>query len=147
MSYFSIDELCHSDTALRKGIDNTPDAEARANLDILIAGLNRVRMVLAYPMRINSGYRGQKLNAAIGGSKSSAHMRGLAADFVCPGYGTPLEICQRIVEHKSEINFDQLIQEGRWVHIAFADVDQRPRGEVLTAKFANGGVTYNKGLA
>lgn len=144
---FTIEELCHSDTATRKGIDNSPDAEALANLDILIAGLERVREVLGKPMHINSGYRGPKLNAAIGGSKTSAHMKGLAADFVCPQFGTPLEICKALQAHAEEIRFDQIIQEGTWVHVAFADVDQIPRGEILTANFHNGGVTYSRGLA
>lgn len=144
---FTVEELCHSDTAFRKGIDNTPDADVLANLDILMAGLERVRKLLGHPMYINSGYRGPKLNAAIGGSKTSAHMKGLAADFVCPGFGPPLEICQLLQAHAEEIRFDQIIQEGTWVHIAFADVDQKPRGEILTAHFSNGGVTYSRGLA
>lgn len=143
---FTIEELCHSDTAIRKGIDNKPDAEALANLEILMAGLERVRKLLGHPMYINSGYRGPKLNAAIGGSKTSAHMKGLAADFVCPGFGSPLEICRVLKTHADDIQFDQIIQEGTWVHIAFADVDQPPRGEILTAHFSNGGVTYSRGL-
>ncbi len=145
MSHFTVAELTHSDTAIRKGIDNTPDAEALANLDILIAGLEKVREALGYPMRINSGYRGPKLNAAIGGSKTSSHMKGLAADFVCPKFGTPLEICRSLVT--TEIPFQQLIQEGTWVHIAFPDVDETPKREVLTAHFGNGGVKYTRGLA
>jgi hypothetical protein len=145
---FTLDELCHSDTAVRKGIDNTPDADALANLAILMSGLERVREALGHPVRISSGYRGPKLNAAVGGSKSSAHMKGLAADFTCPGFGDPMTICRYLMLVSRTINYDQLIMEGnRWVHIGFADVDQEPRGEVLTAKFANGGVTYSKGLA
>lgn len=146
MSHFTIDELTHSDTALRKGIDNTPDAGALANLDILMSGLERVRAALGKPMHISSGYRGPKLNAAIGGSRSSAHMKGLAADFTCPAFGDPLAVCRHLMIMHKSINYDQLINEGRWIHIGFADVDQLPRGEVLTAHFSNGGVTYTKGL-
>ena len=144
--HFSLQELCESDTAVRKGIDNTPDAEVSANLLLLARGLERLRSILGYPLRITSAYRGPKLNAAIGGSKSSAHMRGLAADFTCAEYGSPLEICKVILAHTDEIGFDQCIQEGRWVHLSFPE-EGLPKGEVLTAHFGNSGTTYTKGLA
>jgi len=147
MSHFTLEELCDSDTALRRGIDNQPDADAKANLYILLAGLERVREVLGKPMYISSGFRGPKLNAAVGGSSKSAHMKGLAADFTCPEFGSPFEVTSMIMAHSKPIGFMQLIQEGRWVHIAFPDVDQKPEYEVLTAHFSNGGVTYTKGLA
>jgi hypothetical protein len=145
--HFTIQELTDSDTALRKGIDNTPDADSRANLDILLSGLERVREALGQPMYISSGYRGPKLNALVGGSKTSDHMKGLAADFTCPVFGDSTTICKYLALMANTIDFKQLINEGRWVHISFPDVDQEPKHEVLTAHFANGGVTYTKGLA
>jgi len=148
MSNFTLDELTHSDTAIRKGIANTPDMEALTNLlDVLMPGLERVRSVLGMPMIISSGFRGPKLNAAVGGSSKSAHMRGLACDFTSPKFGDPAAVCKYIMLMHKSINYDQLINEGKWVHIGFADVDQPPRGEVLTAHFSNGNVTYTKGIA
>ncbi|OGT54233.1 MAG: peptidase M15 [Gammaproteobacteria bacterium RIFCSPHIGHO2_12_FULL_63_22] len=142
--HFTLDELTRSDYAIRHGIDNTPSAEVLANIGMLAAGLEGVRAVLAVPVHVSSGYRCAKLNSAIGGSKSSAHMQGLAADFTCPQFGTPADVARVLVESKLRIGFDQLILEGRWVHVSFSD---EPRYEVLTAHFGNGPTTYTKGIA
>ena len=139
--HFTLAELVHSSTAIRLGIDNTPPEEIIANLRILAQGLERIRAVLGHPMHIDSGYRCDVLNAAVKGSKNSAHMQGYAADFTCPAFGTPLEIVKVIIG--SGIKFDQCIQEGTWVHISF---DPRIRGEVLTAHFRNGEVNYTQGV-
>ena len=141
--HFSTDELTFSETAVRRGIDNTPDAEVLTNLQMLAYGLERMRSILGYPVNVSSGYRSPKLNAAIGGSKSSQHMQGLAADFTCRGFGSPRDVCIALEREGSYIGFDQLINEGSWVHISFSD---QPRGEVLTAHFNNGKATYTKGL-
>jgi len=138
---FTIDELIHSDTALRKRIDNTPSAEVLVGLNRLIGHLESVRSILGAPMRITSGYRCKELNKLIGGAKDSAHMQGWAADFVCPQFGTPLEIVKKIAA--SELLFDKLIQEGTWVHISFAPTSRR---EVLTAHFNGSSTTYTKGI-
>jgi len=145
--HFTLDELTHSDTAIRKGIDNAPDMESLTNLlDVLLPGLERVRSILGVPMIVSSGYRGAKLNSAIGGSAKSKHMKGLACDFTAPHFGDSLTVCKYLMARHKTINYDQLINEQKWIHIGFADVDDDPRGEVLTAHFANGGVTYTKGL-
>lgn len=78
------------------------------------------------------------MNRAVGGAKSSAHMAGLAVDFVCRRYGSPREICEAIAA--SDLVFDQLIEEGTWVHVSF---DERRRRQVLT-KAKGGG--YRPGL-
>ena len=115
---FSLEELTRSEVALRKNLDNTPDAETVANLTELALGLEKVRDLLGHPIHINSGYRGPKVNSAVGGSKISAHMKGYAADFVCPSFGTPQDICHAIMD--STLDWDQLIYEfGAWVHISF----------------------------
>ena len=117
-SNFTLAELTRSEVALRKGLDNTPDAEITANLVELANTLERVRELLGHPIHINSAYRGPKVNAAVGGSKNSAHMRGYAADFTCAGYGDVSAICRAIMD--SSIAYDQLIHEfGAWVHISF----------------------------
>ena len=115
---FTLEELTRSETALRKGLDNTPDAETVANLTELASGMEQVRALLGHPIHINSAYRGPKVNAAVGGSKNSAHMRGYAADFTCADYGDVSAICRAIMD--STISYDQLIHEfGAWVHISF----------------------------
>jgi len=136
--HFTFEELTASDTAKKRGIDNTPDEAVTNNLKILANQLELIRVLLGnVPIVINSGYRSPKLNASVGGSKNSAHMSGFAVDFVAPKFGTPIEICKRIAE--SGLKFDQLIYEQTWVHISF---DPRMRQDVLTYK--NG--SYTKGI-
>lgn len=142
-AHFSLDELTASQTATRKGIDNTPPADVMPAMQELANGLERVRRILGVPMQINSGYRSAKLNAAVGGSKTSQHCKGEAADFVAPQFGNPMEVCRAIVANADEIQFDQLIYEGAWIHISFTP---DPRQSVLTAHFGNGGVKYSAGL-
>lgn len=142
---FYLSELTVSETAARRGIDNTPDPLVMSSLFKTAALLEEVRKVLGNkPILVSSGYRGQKLNHAIGGSTNSDHMRGEAADFRCPAYGSPLEVCKAIAA--SGIKFGQLIWEyDRWVHISIPDGSARD-GEVLSARLVNGKVVYSKGL-
>jgi len=139
--HFSLGELTGSDLAVRRGINNTPNEAIRKNLKRLAETLEQVRAALGRPMFISSGYRCTALNRALGGSVTSAHILGLAADFVASGI-TPLEACSRIRD--SEIEFDQLIYEGTWVHIGLSL--GKPRREVLTAHFKSGRTSYTKGL-
>ena len=139
--YFSLDELTFSDNAVRFQIDNTPSPEIVARLTDAALQLDKVRDLLGFPINVNSGYRSDKLNAAIHGAKNSAHTLGYAIDFVCRDFGTPLQICQKIVA--SGLKFDQLIQEGTWVHISF---DPRMRQDVKTAIFGGGSTSYRSGL-
>ena len=141
-THFPLSELTESDTAIRLSLNNVPPPVVMQNLDTLAHGLEQVRSYLGNkPMYVTSGYRSQAVNHAVGGALLSAHMQGWAADFVCPEYGTPLQIVQAI--SRSPISFDQCIQEGRWVHISFAP---ERRGKVLTAHFSKTGVTYTEGL-
>ena len=127
-AHFTLEELTRSEVALRKGLDNTPDAETIANLAELALALEKVRDLLGKPIHINSAYRGPKVNSAVGGSKTSAHMKGYAADFVCPGFGTPQDICHAIMD--STIDYDQLIFEyASWVHFS---IDPQMRRMNLT---------------
>lgn len=139
--HFTLEELTFSQTAGRKNIDNKPSLEKVAHLTRLAYCMEQVRALLGGPIRITSGYRSPALNAAIGGSKTSAHMNGYAADFVCPSFGSPLEIALTIAA--SSIKFDQCIQEGTWVHISF---DPAMRREVLTAHFHQGEAYYTEGV-
>lgn len=140
--HFTLDELTHSETASRRGLDNVPDAETIETLKIIAARLEDVRALLGCPIIVLSGYRSVKVNSAVGGSATSQHCRGEAVDFIAPQFGTPNEVCRAILD--STIEFDQLIAEGTWTHISFAEA---PRRSVLTAHFGNGKVTYSQGIA
>ena len=125
---FSLDDLVYSETAEQNGIDNTPPPEIVENLKRLAAGLEAVRALLGGPLEISSGYRCAALNQAVGGSSTSQHLHGLAVDFACPAFGSPLEIARAI--QRSGLEFDQCILEyGRWVHLSFSDA---PRRRLLT---------------
>jgi hypothetical protein len=139
--HFTLEELSFSSTAVTRGIDNLPPVEVVEHLKATAEGLEKVRALLGHPIHIDSGYRSPALNAAVRGVAASAHCTGYAADFICPAFGTPLEIVKRIAAD-TYLCFDQLIQEGTWVHISF---DPRERLEVLTAHFANGKATYTRG--
>jgi len=126
--HFSLDQLVYSETALARGIDNSPPGESLKNLRRLAYGLEQVQALLEKPLAISSGYRCPALNTAVGGSPGSQHVGGLAADFTCEAFGPPLAVARAI--GASDIEFDQCILEfGRWVHISFSTT---PRGRLLT---------------
>ena len=126
--HFTLAEMTASQTAARHGWDNTPGPDELAALRKTAMGLEAVRVRLGgAPIIVSSGYRSAQLNAAIGGSKRSQHMRGEAADFTAPRFGGPREIVDAIAD--SDVPYDQLILEfGRWVHISFTD---NPRHHAL----------------
>jgi hypothetical protein len=128
--YFSLDEMTLSQTAIRNGIDNTPNDMAMGNLHRLTRELDRVRVILGAPVHISSGYRCPELNTRVGGSPRSAHMFGRAADFTCPAFGPARKIVETL---KAEmVEFDQLICEyDRWVHFGIHEFDGVPRRQVL----------------
>jgi zinc D-Ala-D-Ala carboxypeptidase len=128
---FSLEELTTSETAARKGIDNTPSEEVIDNLKRLAAALQEVRALLNHrAILISSGYRSPELNQAVGGSATSDHCKGLAADFICPSYGTPNDIVRAIAA--SGLSFKQVIREfDRWVHLSIPEEGQEPRKQAL----------------
>ena len=122
--HFTLAEFVISETAARSGIDNDPPLEVVAALKRTAQGLEEVRTRLGKPVTITSGYRCPALNAAIGGAKDSQHMRGEAADFICPQFGSPVDVASALRD--SGVQYDQLILEfGRWVHISFAAAPRR----------------------
>ena len=139
--HFSLAELVASQVATRKGIDNTPAPAIVANLTRLAALLEQVRALVGAPITISSGYRSPALNRAVGGAASSAHVLGLAAD-ISTAKLAPKALALLI--RQSDIAFDQLIYEGTWVHIGLST--GALRRQVLTAKFAGGGVSYVAGI-
>ena len=139
--HFSLAELVSSQVATRKGIDNAPAPAIVANLTHLAALLEQVRALVGAPVAISSGYRSPALNKAVGGAANSAHVLGLAAD-ISTAKLAPKALALLI--RQSDITFDQLIYEGTWVHIGLST--GVPRRQVLTAKFAGGGVSYVAGI-
>lgn len=130
--HFSLDEMIFSDYASRNRLQNIPSPQVTENLRTLCETLEKVRSLLGQPMTINSGYRGTELNRALKGAPTSAHLSGFAADFTCRKFGSPVAIVKAIKD--SGIKYDQLIEEGTWVHIS---VDPRMRQQTLSAKFGN----------
>ncbi|MGL4648755.1 MAG: D-Ala-D-Ala carboxypeptidase family metallohydrolase [Caldilineaceae bacterium] len=129
--HFTLEEMTFSQTAARRGIDNTPTPEALEALKLTAQGLEAVRIRLGgAPILVSSGYRSPELNAAIGGSRNSQHMRGEAADFTAPGFGTPRMIVDALAD--SGVAYDQLILEfGRWAHISFVKTGARRHALVI----------------
>ncbi len=139
--HFTMNEVVFSQTATRRGIDNSVPPELMENVRRQAELMEKVRYELNRPIYITSWYRCPALNAALSNSsKQSAHMKGLACDFVSP-FGSPFEICNALI---GKIEFDQLIDEGTWVHIGLAEGPLR--NEILTARFPNGKVVYSHGL-
>ena len=126
--HFSLEELTHSDTAVRLDIDNTPTVEVIDNLTFLSEKLEDVRALLRNPMLVSSGFRSLIPNRHLGSRDTSSHVKGLAVDFISPSFGNPEAIVKAIVE--SDIQYDQVILEfNRWVHLSFAK--ENPRLQAL----------------
>ena len=134
--HFALSEFVSSQTAARRGIDNTPPPEVIERLTALCENvLEPVRAHFGRPVVISSGYRCPALNRAVGGAASSQHVKGEAADFEIPGISN-VEVA-RWMERK--LNYDQLILEfytpgqpnSGWVHASW-----RPnfRNQELTAR-------------
>lgn len=135
--HFSLEEMTATQ---QRGLDNRPPDSVLKRLKATVLVLEEVRTLLGNaPMVITSGYRSPAVNRAVGGSPTSAHMRGEAADFICPRFGSPLAVCRAIAA--SDLRFDQLIEEaGAWVHLGLGG---RWRREVLSWR---PGAGYQRGL-
>lgn len=119
MKYFTLKELTRSATAEAKGIDNTPTPEVEKNLTLLVENvLDPLRKLSGKPITVNSGYRCPELNKAVGGSKTSDHVKGFAAD-ITGGSKEENERLFNIIKHN--FHFKQLIDEKgfSWVHVSY----------------------------
>lgn len=132
MKYFTIDEMCKSNTAKARKIDNTPTEEVKKNLQNLIEYiLDPLREKYGKPIIVSSGYRSDKLNRAVGGSKTSQHRFGQAADIhaVVNSRKNNMEIFKLIKDMK--LPYDQLIYEygdntgPDWVHVSYGPRNRR----------------------
>jgi zinc D-Ala-D-Ala carboxypeptidase len=146
---FSLLELTKSDTAIRKDIDNTPDDVVIANLQALVDNVLQVVRDESGAVRITSGYRSPLLNSFIGGSKTSQHCFGFAADFEVDD----MDNKELAVWIRDNLEFTQLILEfytegdanSGWVHCAYDVRDLKK--QVLTATKVDGKTKYLTGIA
>lgn len=143
--HFAKREMYASEMAARKGIDNTPPPFVEANLSVLCSGfLENIRARFG-PIRVTSGFRCTELNAAIGGSTTSAHMDGRAADLQPLEAGVTL---RQVVDWliASPMEWDQVIHEANaWVHIGIAGPGQKPRRQALMYFVGDGYFPYDPG--
>ena len=128
--HFTLDELTFSEIALRNNLPNAPTDIEIGNLTRLANMLEKVRVLFALPIHINSAYRSVIVNKLVGGQPTSQHCNGCAAD-IRIGTLTPDQIVQKIVH--SDIQYDQLIREfDSWVHISIPNAEGYvPRKQVL----------------
>ena len=145
---FTLQEFTKSQTAERKGIDNTPAEAHLENAKILFEKVVQPVRDHFGPTIINSGYRGPKLNEAVGGSSKSQHCKGEAVDIECPGTSN-YAVASWIEQN---LDFDQLILEfytpgipdSGWVHVSYKSEGNRK--SILTAMKENGKTVYKPGL-
>lgn len=131
--HFTVEEFTASDTARRLGIDNSLPATLLVAATNTSQMLEQIRDQLVHrarrdiPILITSGYRCAALNTAIGSSSGSDHIRGMAADFKAPAFGTPYDIACALAPLVTELGIGQLIYEfGTWVHVS----TRRPEKEL-----------------
>jgi len=143
---FTLEEFLVSQTAVRHGIDMTPPLKIEANIIKLVETIVQpLRTELGSPIMINSGYRPEELNTLIGGSKTSAHRFGCAADMRCNAI-SPLDLSKLVFE--MDLLYDQVIHElGAWVHCGIRWDNKDIRKEELTMyRNKNGHTIYVPGL-
>jgi uncharacterized protein YcbK (DUF882 family) len=124
MKYFSFQEFERSETAYKHGIDNTAPESARRNIAALVDKvLDPLREAWGKPITVTSGYRCPELNRIVGGSKTSHHMRGMAADISTGNKVENRRLFQLIMDLK--LPFTQLIDEKNfsWVHVSLDQED------------------------
>jgi len=146
---FSLNELTQSETALRKGLNNEPTQEVISALQLLVVNvLQPIRDHYAKGVKVNSGYRSPQVNASVGGSLTSDHCKGQAADIEIPGVANA-DLAQYIADN---FDFTQLILEfytqgipdSGWVHVSY-DSNNLKR-QVMTAVRQSGRTVYLQGL-
>ena len=145
---FTLQEFTKSQTALRMGIDNTPEGEHLEAAKALFENVVQPVRENFGPTVINSGYRGPALNEAVGGSSKSQHCKGEAVDIECPGTGN-YDVAKWIEDN---LDFDQLILEfytpgipdSGWVHVSYKSEGNRKQS--LTAMKEDGKTVYKPGL-
>ena len=146
-AHISDKEGVYSITAIRRGIDNSPNEKQLKNMELLAEEIfEPLRSWVNKPIKINSFFRSPELNKAIGGSSKSQHCHGQAMD-IDDSYGhvTNAEMYEYIREH---LDFDQMIWEfgnsdnPDWIHVSYVSAEEN-RGRCLRASRKNGKTTYS----
>jgi len=142
--HFTLEEMLVSGAAARRGIDMTPSPVVKVSLRALCSTiLDPLREEIGQAVIVTSGYRPVKLNTLIGGSNTSQHCLGEAADIHVRGW-TPMDLAKLIVS--MGLPYDQVILEfGQWVHVSHKAFGNQ-RKQQLTAKRNSSGVHYVPGL-
>jgi len=146
----TLSEMIKSNTARRRGIDNTPTEEHVENMKSLAENIFQpIRDHFGVPIYISSGYRSEALNNAIGGSKTSQHSKGQAIDLDRDGHPQP-DNSDLFIFVKDNLDFDQMIWEfgtddnPDWVHISY-NPDNKQRNQILVAyKDSNNRTRYKQ---
>lgn len=150
--HFSFRELTRSESARRAGIENVPTAAEMDNIYYTAQQLEKIREYVGRGIIVTSCFRSERVNKLVGGSPTSAHRFGLAAD--CDAIGlTSLAFAKELIKMRDagKLVFDQLILEfpergdGAWVHIGFRR-NSPMRNQILTATKKNGKTVYLQGL-
>ena len=126
--HFSLEELTTTD---HRQFDNTPNPDELANLNRLAKFLEQVKTVLGgKPVMINSAYRSEAVNTAVGSRNTSQHRIGCAADIRVPGM-TPDEVVKAVMA--AGLGYDQIIREfDRWTHVSIPNnPEDKPRQQAL----------------
>jgi zinc D-Ala-D-Ala carboxypeptidase len=144
--HLSLAEVSRSETAKRRGINNTPTGEHLANFKKLAENIfEPIREHFGVPIIISSGYRSKELNSAIGGSLTSQHCQGEAIDIDMDG--TSITNAQIFNYIKDNLNFDQMIWEfgtdknPDWVHVSY-ESSGKQRKQILKAVKSGGKTSY-----
>jgi len=146
---FTLSEMTKSETALRHGMDNSPNQEQISNMQALAVNvLQKVRDHYKRGVKVNSGFRHPDVNARVGGSRTSDHTRGMAADIEIPGVANA-ELAEWIQQN---LDYTQLILEfytpgvpdSGWVHVSYDPANLKK--QVLTAMREGGKTVYKPGL-
>ena len=146
---FTLSEMTKSETALRYGMANEPSEKEIDNLRLLCEEvLQPVRNFYGMGVKVNSGYRHPLVNAKVGGSATSDHCKGFAADIEIPGIANA-DLAEWIV---ANLQFTQIILEfytpgvpdSGWVHVSY--VPENLKKQVLTATKQNNKTVYLPGL-
>lgn len=117
--HFHLSEFVRSDTARALDIWNVPPPEATRRLHLLcLRVLEPLRQHVGYPITVSSGYRSAKLNAAIGGSPTSQHIRGEAADIWC-GWMDAADLHALIIAKIPEWDQLYLHRKANFVHVSY----------------------------
>lgn len=135
---FSYDELIASSTAKRLGLDNTPNEEEKEKLKHLAINiLQPIRDAWRSPIIVNSAYRSEAVNKAVGGVKNSQHRLGEAADITIGSKERNKKLFNFIVKliNQKKINVGQLIDEYNysWIHVSLPRIN-KPNNQILHLK-------------